>query len=380
MNQAVFDPIENLHRQFLRMTDALSAFRELAELRPDIEHGLEETLRTAMAILLQHGDFAACSVFLREDDGLLRCRAGAIRQAGPEAASAETAAPHAFAPNEGVAGRVVVSGRPWHCRDTRFDKHFVALPGRPIRSLLCLPLRDRDETLGVLNASHPEPHAFDDHQERFLEVSAALLTRLIHLHRCLSRPHAAGREAEIPALEARIRDLEKQLRQTALRDPVTGLPNDRFFAGELHRLAAGAERAGTPLALLLVQLAAPQGHAAALDSRQRHLLWSLAAGLLRTQARTGDLLCHLGRGRFAIALVAGTLQSARRLAERIRADLAALRYRAGDREWCLEAAFGMAEAQPAGATDASPGARLDVNMLMEEALASLQAEEERWQE
>ncbi len=375
MDDAVLDTIDRLNRQFLTMADHLSALQELAELRHSTHGDLSSLLHEALGILLLRGDFQTASVFLREGEHL-RCHAGLSREDLISETARKHPTPHRFRLDKGVAGLVATTGRMRHCRDTRFERHYLPLPGHEIRSLLCLPLRDRQETLGVLNVSHGRRNAFDETHERFLDVFSAFLTQLVAHWRLTHRLEEALAE-RTRELENAVRRLEARNRwhdRMTMLDPVTGLCNERFLVSELRRLGARAARADGTLALLLVQLHATTDDDQPLDEPARRRLWSLAAGLLRTQIREGDILCHLGEGRFALCLPDGSRETTRQLAERIRDDLASLNYRTGDKTLNLQPVFGAAEAR-AQPVDGGTVARIDTERLLAEAQAALQATE-----
>lgn len=120
-------------------------------------------------------------------------------------------------------------------------------------------------------------------------------------------------------LQQRQRDLERMTRQ----DSLTGLFNRKTFT-ELTRLELDrAKRQGTPTSLLLVDLDHfkkindTHGHPAG-DAVLRHV-----ATLLGTGVRNTDLVGRLGGEEFIILLPATTIESAQRLAEKLRQRLQA---------------------------------------------------------
>jgi PAS domain S-box-containing protein len=80
-----------------------------------------------------------------------------------------------FSIGEGIAGMVAFEGKPVIIHDTRSDQRFQARDNMvSIGSIVSLPLiYSRDELVGVLNLSHPSPHAF---HEDDLKVISALLS------------------------------------------------------------------------------------------------------------------------------------------------------------------------------------------------------------
>ena len=117
---------------------------------------------------------------------------------------------------------------------------------------------------------------------------------------------------------AEIQGLQAQLRETALRDPLTGLFNRRHFADALPRLIARCKRQNTPLTLIMMdidhfkQVNDNHGHAAG-DA----ILVALAE-MLQGHVRQSDLICRLGGEEFVLVLENAPLQAAARRAEVVR--------------------------------------------------------------
>lgn len=86
-----------------------------------------------------------------------------------------------FALSEGIAGQVAATGVHVRINDTLADPNFLRLPESPvnIRSLMCFPLMDGGETLGVINLSQGDPNFFDIDRERAMTLVAARMGRLL---------------------------------------------------------------------------------------------------------------------------------------------------------------------------------------------------------
>jgi diguanylate cyclase (GGDEF)-like protein/PAS domain S-box-containing protein len=99
------------------------------------------------------------------------------------------------------------------------------------------------------------------------------------------------------------KQLEDQLRELALRDPLTGLYNRRHFETELERQLSLARRTGQPGAVLMIDLDRFKevndtfGHEAGDE-----LLRGVAA-VLTDRLRTSDLIARVGGDEFAAILV-----------------------------------------------------------------------------
>lgn len=112
--------------------------------------------------------------------------------------------------------------------------------------------------------------------------------------------------------------LNEDLREQAVRDPLTGLFNRRWFEEEVDWLLTGAERHKTPVALLMVdidnfkRINDNHGHAVG-DEVLHHV-----AALVNEEKRASDLAARYGGDEFMIALPGHDSVAAIRLAERLR--------------------------------------------------------------
>lgn len=79
-----------------------------------------------------------------------------------------------FPIGEGIAGQVAESGKPIYLPDVREHEQFKEIvPG--IRSELCVPIKIKDNVLGVINIEDQQPDAFTDDDERLLNTLAGQL-------------------------------------------------------------------------------------------------------------------------------------------------------------------------------------------------------------
>lgn len=120
-----------------------------------------------------------------------------------------------------------------------------------------------------------------------------------------------------------IEELNRQLREQAIRDPLTNLCNRRFYDESIEREAAQAARSDEPLSIALLdvdgfkQVNDLHGHAAG-DQVLRHL-----AEVLRHRVRSSDLLCRFGGEEFVVVMVGAPASVAADRAETWRAAFAA---------------------------------------------------------
>lgn len=99
-----------------------------------------------------------------------------------------------------------------------------------------------------------------------------------------------------------ITELQTQLQEQAVRDPLTGLHNRRYLEETLPRELSRAQREGYPLALIMVDL----DHFKRVNDTYGHpagdTVLKTTAEILNHSARTGDIICRLGGEEFLVAL------------------------------------------------------------------------------
>jgi diguanylate cyclase (GGDEF)-like protein/PAS domain S-box-containing protein len=195
--------------------------------------------------------------------------------------------------------------------------------------LRLVPREQRDEALSLLRRVQGGQ-----------TVDAAEVTRLAREGRLvdvsLSLSPLRDAELVVTGIAGVVRDVsssreaEDQLREMALRDPLTGLYNRRQFEDELDRQLALARRTGRPGVALLIDLDRFKevndtlGHAAG-DKLLRGV-----AGVLTQRLRTSDLIARIGGDEFAAILIDVDEDQAEAVARSIEDRIDALRI--GDNE------------------------------------------------
>ena len=117
-------------------------------------------------------------------------------------------------------------------------------------------------------------------------------------------------------------ELQRELRQLAVLDPLTGLCNRRGFADRLRRGMARAERASSRLALLVLDLDGFKGINDAFGHQVGDEVLCQVARRLTETVRKTDTVCRIGGDEFAIILEGiSTRDDATRVAEAIVASL-----------------------------------------------------------
>jgi diguanylate cyclase (GGDEF)-like protein len=170
--------------------------------------------------------FSCCALFVNDDAGSVRCRFAA-------GVDADDVKRLTIDLGEGLAGwvirnrRTVLNGRP--AADFEAAGLDARAPG--LRSALVCPLVSGDRVVGALALYHADPDAFSEDHRRLLDrisgqAAAAICNSIVF----------------------------EQTREASLSDALTGLPNTRYMFAHLTRELARAERQGTEVSILVLDL------------------------------------------------------------------------------------------------------------------------------
>jgi diguanylate cyclase (GGDEF)-like protein len=200
------------------------------------------------------------------------------------------------------------------------------------RSWIAVPLAVREDSVGVLLATSPEPDAYT---EAHVEIGAALVG-----------------QGMVAYDNARLFD---RVRQLATEDGLTGIYNRRHLLELAERSHGRAVRGATQLAAIMVDI----DHFKRINDTYGHAVGDTViaevARRLRTSLRPGDLLGRYGGEEFLL-LVHTSPASAHDVADRVLATISGTPVPAGARELRVTASVGVAHLLP---TDRDLGALLD---------------------
>ncbi|MFZ4626482.1 MAG: diguanylate cyclase, partial [Rhodoferax sp.] len=202
--------------------------------------------------------------------------------------------------------------------------------------------------LAQLASGNPQPDMAPVDKRTPDPAKDALLSALNNLFQQVSDSNHALMELN-KTLEARViertqalTEANQQLDHIANTDALTHLPNRRHAMRSFPQAWAEAEKNNTSLVCMMVdadgfkRINDAHGHDAG-DGVLRAL-----ARQLRNSVRTDDLVCRLGGDEFLIICVDTPMKGGLLLAEKIRAEVAALRVSAGTGEWRGSVSVGVA--------------------------------------
>ena len=148
-----------------------------------------------------------------------------------------------------------------------------------LRSAALIPVRSDDTVRGILCVCYPQPDAFAAEELNFIEAITSVLSTALQ----------------------RI-DSEARLAYLAQFDPLTGLPNRTLFADRFSQMIVHAERHGTPLAVLFIDLDEFKVVNDSLGHAGGDELLKEVALRLESAVRPGDTVARISGDEFAIVL------------------------------------------------------------------------------
>jgi diguanylate cyclase (GGDEF)-like protein/putative nucleotidyltransferase with HDIG domain len=254
---SVYDHIATAHRE-------INVLYEIAQAMSG-GTGLDDTMTIISSKLTEIVPWAGCALFLVDHDSQsLRCwfAAGgdAVNLRGCTASFAS-----------GPCGWVTRNRRTLVNADPKILFRDAGTEDTTFRSAIVCPLLFNGAPIAVLTLFSPDAERYTDEHRRLRELVAGQAGAVVHNSIVFERTQ-----------------------EEALRDALTGLPNRRAIAGHFSREVARAERAGTPFAVVVVDIDSFK----AINDRHGHLIGDAA---LREVARglSADLRPYDLCGRYA---------------------------------------------------------------------------------
>lgn len=235
----------------------------------------------------------------------------------------------------GLSGEIIINRQTIYLPDAskrqeRKSHQIIRAGGRPSRSYVGAPMIVGGRVIGVISMQSYQPNAYSQEQIRLLETIANVAGVAIENSRLFEQAQAdieQRRHAQESLLTAnqdlhiqlnKVKALERELREQAIRDPLTGLHNRRYLSTVLSQRLDQASQRDTQLSILMIDI---DRFKTFNDSYGHHagdaLLQSLA-GLLRRHTRSLDIACRYGGEEFLLVLSNTSLEIAARRAEELR--------------------------------------------------------------
>ena len=200
---------------------------------------------------------------------------------------------------QGLSGTAAMSREPVLANSVLRDLRYVALhPG--VRSALSLPLKYRDDLLGVLSLESFREHSFSQQDVLTLQSLADQLAIALH----------------------NARAYQSALDQ-AITDGLTGLKTHRYFMEALDVEWRRSTRTGRPFSVIMMDLDGfkrVNDHGGHLEGDK---VLAAVAALLDARSRQSNVVARYGGDEFALLMPETNTEQAEILAERLRAALEA---------------------------------------------------------
>ena len=209
------------------------------------------------------------------------------------------------------------------------------IPGtRPSRSALFAPLETPGQVLGVLSVQSVSPRAYG-------ELERHVFRNLVSY--CAVAINNAVNFRAVQSTNEKMAQAQAQLEAAAWQDELTGVANRRHL---MQWSAAALAKQQQAMGVLLLDI----DHFKSVNDRYGHAAGDEAlrvvAQVLRNSIRPGDTVGRYGGEEFAMLLPGTDLVSALAIAERVRANIAAIGVLHEDRSFSLTTSIGVASVMP----------------------------------
>jgi diguanylate cyclase (GGDEF)-like protein/PAS domain S-box-containing protein len=141
---------------------------------------------------------------------------------------------------------------------------------------------------------------------------------------------------------AQIEQLQSELREQALRDPLTSLFNRRYLAETMERELKLAKREKKPVSVIVMDIDRFKKINDAHGHRVGDEFLTEISKLLQGHARGSDVICRYGGEEFLIVMPGANARTARKRAEQLRANCEAMRISHNGKELKVTLSFGVA--------------------------------------
>ena len=342
-----------IRERFFSLLESLSALRSLSNIDL-LTQNESQLLGQALNELVKHQHLEFCSIFILENN-VLSCIVGTSvneQHAGHAGHPQTPLAPEKsmrFTVGEGVIGMACQSGKLQYCRDCSKDERFKPFAEgarrRATGSLIAVPIQFSNETLGILNISHPIPDYFEPWQQHTLTLFCSILGQMLHNHRMLYKldKEVSKRTLELQQALEESEDLRARYQRLSMIDSLTGLYNRRYFFAEAEAMLSRALRYQLPFSLLLLDV----DHFKQINDKWGHqagdrILQQISETLCQ-EARQGDVVARLGGEEFVIALPNTRIAGADLMALRIQEQIATLAPEENEDPFGITVSIGLTE-------------------------------------
>jgi len=260
-----------LEKELRQKADSIRSTKDKLEFLHEVAGKLESAKKSEeiyqLAVEAAEGalDFLFCSLGIVEGDSIVtKATSSGLPPGGTRTMKT----------GEGLSGKTYREGKTYVYGDIREVEE--AEPVRPeYRSFISAPIGD----VGVFQVVSAEIDAFSEEDARLVELLAG------HVFEALRRV-----------------ELEEELKERAIRDPLTGLYNRRYFNETLQKEVKRSKRYNEPLAFLMIDV----NRFKEINDRYSHQtgdeVLQEVGGLLRENVRSADTVVRYGGDEFLVMM------------------------------------------------------------------------------
>ncbi len=307
---------------------ALSALIKVGRISGEIKD-IYTLCRKSLEIFSQELEFENCSIMMKDSDNEhLVLMAG--KGKGDSYSTRHWEKGRRIKIGEGIAGKAAETGNFIFIADVAADERYKKISmSVEVTSLLSIPLKNDDEVIGVINFSHPLLEAFDENKINLMVLLSNFVGQMImlaDLHNKIAHWNESLRR-QVNEKTAELRKKNRELQRMAVKDPLTGIYNRRFFSTRLEEEFIRACRYNEHFSLLLIDL----DNLKPINDTFGHLTGDrVIKGLTRTLkavGRTGDVIARIGGDEFAYILLESSEIEAKEFEQRIHEKFEEMNFR-----------------------------------------------------
>jgi diguanylate cyclase (GGDEF)-like protein len=234
-------------------------------------------------------------------------------------------------------------------------RHATIFSPQVPKSWLGVPIFSGDQAIGVIAiVNYEHEGAFTDATAQFLTTLAASIANAFQnaqLYQSLQGELKERKRSEDELrvvnqeLSARLEEiqlLQIKLRESSIRDALTGLFNRRYMEETLEREVARAKRENTSLSVVMMDLDEFKSLNDSYGHKAGDLMLERLGGLLLSRTRRSDVACRYGGEEFILLMPGASLADAELRAEEIRIAAQDLRVLYGGIELARTLSLGVA--------------------------------------
>lgn len=197
--------------------------------------------------------------------------------------------------------KMVKTGQPVIVPDVWLDPHWLQFETLDwARSYAGIPIRASGKVIGFINLNSTIPNFYHAGYAERLAAMAEQVSIAFSNASLVRELRQANEQLQAQLTEIQL--LQSELREQAIRDPLTGLFNRRHLMDMLHREIERAKRESWPVSVIVIDI----DHFKTLNDAHGHnagdLVLKELGALLMNNTRASDIACRYGGEEFVLVL------------------------------------------------------------------------------